>query len=138
MLADCKIQNCVLLQFRGNLYSNIFVVCFCKALHPGQQFSVILVWLLLFSKYQAMGMKCLAQGHNIGPRVRIEPPTLHSSVRGSPNRAIGVPYSNTFFLNFFNFRMSYLCCALLVSTKTLMSPAIQLWSISVTGTQHTL
>ena len=33
---------------------------------------------------------------------------------------------------------SYLCCALLVSTNTVMSPAIQLWSIRVTGTQHTL
>ena len=41
-------------------------------------FSVILGQLPGFNQYLAMGMKCLAQGHNTALRVRIEPVTLRS------------------------------------------------------------
>ena len=63
--------------------------CLFEALRPGQHFLVILGRLPGFNQYKAVGMKCLAQGNDIAPRVRIEPaiksPTLsQQSYRCSP------------------------------------------------------
>ena len=40
---------------------------------PVNNFSVILGRLPGFNQYNAMGMKCLAQGHNTVPQARIKP-----------------------------------------------------------------
>ena len=58
---------------------------------PINSFTVILGWLPGFNQYYAMGMKCVAHGHNTVSWMRIEPTTFDQGSEALPTELSVLP-----------------------------------------------
>ena len=89
MLISCESTTQLICAFVFGICKNdVFSFClFGLRLNvPVNNFSVMLGWFpgFWFNQYKAMGIKCLAQGHNTPQRLRFEPVTLRSESDALP------------------------------------------------------